>query len=160
MPRADFHRHGWDRIEAMRLSLATFALLGAVGGSLRGLIDLYTQIARWHLARRAHRSSRGPDSAIPRLTDYVDVVPEVVAGVVHIALGAAAGALFGGTGQVAGAYAAVLVGASAPALLMQLGQIKSLGDAVTGYPAPAAEIPQGGANVIAISRPERVSDGT
>lgn len=117
------------------MPIEVFALLGALGGSLRGLVDLYNQITQWHNARREHRAgdALGPP---PEITKYIDIVPEAIAGVVHIALGAAAGALFGGTGQVAGAYAAVVVGASAPALLTQLGQLRPIKNAVTGQEQP------------------------
>jgi hypothetical protein len=113
------------------MSLHLFMVLGAAGGSFRGLIDLYNQITRWHTARRAHRLARARTPA-PRLTDYVDVVADTVAGAFHIALGAGMGLLLGTTGQVTGAYGAIIVGASAPVLLTQLGQLKVIKDAVTG----------------------------
>ena len=111
-----------------------FMLLGALGGSLRTMIDVYGQVIAWHGARKELRLVKGSKrrSRRPALSDYIDVVPEVVAAAVHIVLGAAAGALFGGTGQVTGAYAAVLVGAAAPALLAQVGQVKTVRDAVAG----------------------------
>ncbi|WP_143254651.1 hypothetical protein [Amycolatopsis azurea] len=117
------------------MPVEVFALLGALGGSLRGLVDLYNQITQWHNARREHRAENAA-GVPPKLTKYIDVVPEAIAGAVHIALGAAAGALFGGTGQVAGAYAAVVVGASAPALLTQLGQLRPIKNAVIGQEPP------------------------
>jgi hypothetical protein len=117
------------------VSLGLFALLGAVGGSLRAVLDLYTQITVWQTVRRRYRmenSSRARRQPPPPLSNFIDVVPEAIAGVVHMGLGATAGMLFGGTGQIAGVYAAILVGASAPALLMQLGHVKSIKDAVVG----------------------------
>jgi hypothetical protein len=117
-----------------QVNLQSWILLGAAGGSLRGVIDLYSQFMQWHGARRAYQVQRssGRRPKVPRFRDHMDVVPEVVASLVHITLGALAGGILGGTGQVAGAYAAVLVGASAPALLMQLGQVKSINEAVGG----------------------------
>jgi hypothetical protein len=113
------------------MGLQLFVVLGAAGGSFRGLIDLYNQVTRWHTARRVHRLNRAPGPA-PRLTEYVDVVADTVAGVFHIALGAGMGLLLGTTGQVTGAYGAIIVGASAPVLLTQIGQLKVIKDAVTG----------------------------
>lgn len=60
-----------------------------------------------------------------------------VAAVVHSAMGAGAAVLFDTTGQVSGAYAAIVVGISAPVILTQLGRVQSVSDAVTGVPQAA-----------------------
>ncbi|MEE4540402.1 hypothetical protein V2S66_00275 [Streptomyces sp. V4-01] len=116
--------------------------LGAAGGSLRGLVDAYNQVVAWQAARRDHR--RGPAAPareMPRLTEYVDPLPDSVATAFHMALGAAGAAMFGLSGQITGAYAAIAVGISAPALLTQLGRVQSVSEAVTGVVAPAGAPP-------------------
>lgn len=127
--------------------------LGAGGGSLRGLVDAYSQTIAWQTARREQRkasSEIGPDSGLdpgpevvprplPRFAEYFDPVPDAVAIACHMVLGAACAAMFGLTGQITGAYAAVAVGLSAPALLTQLGQVQSVNDAVAGTQRTALE---------------------
>ncbi|MEU1184248.1 hypothetical protein ABZ464_42890 [Streptomyces sp. NPDC005820] len=108
-------------------------LLGAAGGALRGLLDVYTRFLDWQSARRSHRRSpAGQPDELPRFREYFDPVADPVAAVVHSAMGAGAAVLFGTTGQVSGAYAAVVVGISAPVILTQLGRVQSVSDAVTG----------------------------
>lgn len=112
--------------------------LGAAGGSLRGLVDAYNQVVAWQAARRDHRRSPAtPGRPLPRLGEYVDPVPDSVATAFHMALGAAGAAMFGLSGQITGAYAAIAVGISAPALLTQLGRVQSVSEAVTGAALPA-----------------------
>ncbi|MEV6006280.1 hypothetical protein AB0M29_05685 [Streptomyces sp. NPDC051976] len=113
--------------------------LGAAGGSLRGLVDAYNQVVAWQVARRdLRRTPDARDRALPRLTEYLDPVPDSVATAFHMALGAAGAAMFGLSGQITGAYAAIAVGISAPALLTQLGRVQSVSEAVTGTARPAA----------------------
>ncbi|MEU1408680.1 hypothetical protein ABZ471_41490 [Streptomyces sp. NPDC005728] len=108
-------------------------LLGAAGGALRGLLDAYTRFLDWQSARRAHRGlPSGQESEPPRFQDYFDPVADPVAAVVHSAMGAGAAVLLGTTGQISGAYAAVVVGISAPVILTQLGRAQSVSDAVIG----------------------------
>ncbi|MFH0180616.1 hypothetical protein ACIA6D_42830 [Streptomyces cacaoi] len=115
------------------MDVGTLILLGASGGLLRGLLDAYAGFSQWHAARREHRQgAAGPDAEVPVFQDYVDPVADSVAAVVHSALGAGAAVLFGTTGQISGAYAALVVGMSAPLLLTQLGQAQSVSDAVLG----------------------------
>lgn len=112
--------------------------LGAAGGSLRGLVDAYNQVVAWQAARRDHRrrpAVRG--SEVPRLTEYVDPVPDSVATAFHMALGAAGAAMFGLSGQITGAYAAIAVGISAPALLTQIGRVQSVSETLAGPATPA-----------------------
>jgi hypothetical protein len=118
-------------------------LLGAAGGALRGLLDAYNRFLDWQSDRRAHRQTpTGQGSGSPRFQDYFDPVADPVAAVVHSAMGAGAAVLFGTTGQVSGAYAAMVVGLSAPVILTQLGRVQSIGDAVNGVPpaGTAAEV--------------------
>lgn len=132
-----------------------FALLGAAGGAVRGLIYLYDQVSRWRSDRRHHRArlrTRRTRAAPPKFSEYIDIVPEVVAGSFHAVLGAATGLLLGATGQITGAWAAIVVGVSAPALLTQLGRTRTIQNVVTGQnqqDAPSTES----------TRQAQVSDG-
>ncbi|MGW7824995.1 hypothetical protein ACWGLF_44895 [Streptomyces puniciscabiei] len=117
------------------MDVETLILLGAAGGLLRGLLDAYAGFSLWHAARRRHRQgATGPDAEVPVFRDYVDPLADSVAAVVHSALGAGAAVLFGTTGQISGAYAALVVGMSAPLLLTQVGRVQSVSDAVLGGP--------------------------
>jgi hypothetical protein len=112
---------------------ATFLGLGALGGSLRGLVDAYNQTMGWQAARREYRRARPPeDRPVPQFSEFFDPVPDAIATAFHMMLGAAVAATFGTSGQITGAYAAVTVGISAPALLTQLGRVQGVGDAITG----------------------------
>ncbi|QOV35570.1 hypothetical protein IM697_36840 [Streptomyces ferrugineus] len=113
---------------------ATLFALGAAGGSLRGLVDVYNQTMAWQAARREHQRAETVEDAQPppSLREFLDPVADITAAIFHMVLGAAGAALFGMSGQISGAYAAIAVGISAPALLTQLGRVQTINDAVTG----------------------------
>ncbi|MET8663938.1 hypothetical protein ABZV87_06335 [Streptomyces tendae] len=140
-------------------------LLGAAGGALRGLLDVYSRFLDWQADRRANRQlPTGQESEAPRFQEYFDPVADPIAAVVHSAMGAGAAVLLGTTGQVSGAYAAVVVGISAPVILTQLGRVQSVGDAVGGAATqeatPAEEVTASG-SPRAAPPPERPpQDGT
>ncbi|MFF1323879.1 hypothetical protein ACFVZZ_31295 [Streptomyces chartreusis] len=107
-------------------------LLGAAGGSLRGFFDAYSQVMTWRTARLDHRKSSTLDNPEPPLLrDYFDPFPDLMMAFGNAALGAITAGLFVMQGQISGAYAAVAVGLSAPALLSQIGQIPAVNNAVT-----------------------------
>ncbi|MBO1420070.1 hypothetical protein [Streptomyces sp. FH025] len=122
------------------METATLLLLGAAGGSLRVLVDLYNSTMEWREARRAHRQANAdePSAGVPVFRDFVDLWPDLLAAAFHTALGAGAAAMFGSTGQISGAYAAIAVGISAPAVLAHLGQVQSVREAVAGAPSPGS----------------------
>jgi hypothetical protein len=92
------------------------ALYGAAGGALAGLVDFYQRFAAWRAACGVHLSQNSPGPSptffYPR-EDFYSVLLQVV-------LGCVGGLLFGGSGQVDGPYAILVVGASAPALLFNV----------------------------------------
>ncbi|RJO77708.1 hypothetical protein D5S18_08230, partial [Nocardia panacis] len=63
---------------------------------------------------------------VPHWDRFFDPRPDALAAATRLILGAAAGGLF--HGQVTTMLAAVAVGASAPALLGQMGAVRSVGE--------------------------------
>jgi hypothetical protein len=98
------------------------AALGACGGAIVQLIDLAVSAKEWQKARHEALVKRA--SPMPKLAVYVDAPADSLVFLTRLALGAVAGFVF--HGQVDGATAAVAVGASAPALLKQLGALRNL----------------------------------
>jgi len=90
---------------------------GAVGGLIVEVIGLWKQLVTWQKACHSARS-RGTQ-LLPPLSHYVTPGCDTLVAVTRIALGALAGLVF--HSQVTGMAAAIAVGASAPALLQQLG---------------------------------------
>lgn len=122
------------------VDVATLILLGGAGGLLRGVLDAYAQFLNWQTDRRTHRQT-GQESETPRFQEYFDSGVESVAALLHSGMGAGAAVLLGATGQINGAYAAIVVGISAPVLLTQLSRIQSVSDALSGgQPSPPATI--------------------
>ncbi|MEU6763883.1 hypothetical protein ABZ916_15340 [Streptomyces sp. NPDC046853] len=122
------------------MDVPTLILLGAAGGLLRGALDVYTRFVSWQADRRAHRQLTASGEAqgeAPQFQVYFDPSVDIAAAVVHSVMGAGAAVLFGTTGQISGAYAALVVGLSAPMLLTQLGRIQTVNEAVTGERPPA-----------------------
>jgi hypothetical protein len=119
------------------VDLLTAMSLGAAGGLLVLLIFWHGCVVRWREARRQSRQRQDPDA--PRLDMYVDIWPDILAGVTQVVLGAAAGAVF--HQQVTGVAAAIAVGAAAPALLQQLGNSRNIREAVQGGPVEPAQEP-------------------
>ena len=125
------------------------ALYGAAGGALAGLVDFYQRVLAWRAVCGEHLSQNSPDPSptfdYPREDFYVVIL--------QVILGCVGGLLFGGTGQVNGPYALLIVGASAPALLFSVvngstpqpqtapssqNAQTTLGSATTGTLPPAA----------------------
>jgi hypothetical protein len=102
------------------------AAFGASGGGIVSAVALCADILKWQEARRLARGRRS--RRIPKLNDFIDPYPDLVALVTRAALGAVAAGIF--HDQVIGIQAAVAVGASAPALLSQLGSGRPIGSAL------------------------------
>lgn len=108
---------------------------------MRGAVDLYTRFVSWQAVRLACLQS---GTHAPRFREYFDPSTDIVAPAVHTLMGAGAAVLFGTTGQISGAYAALVVGMSAPMLLTQLTRVQTVNEVVTGD-RPAAETTQAAA---------------
>lgn len=110
-----------------------FALLGAGGGLLVEVLALFRQCKAWQAARMT-RTGR-VRAKRPALRTYIDFPAHTWIAVFRSGLGAAMAILFGTSGQVSGAYAAVVLGFSAPSMLAQLGSIPQVSAVVTGLPS-------------------------
>jgi hypothetical protein len=122
------------------VDVPTLILLGAAGGLLRGVLDVYTRFVSWQTDRRAHRqlvAAGASQGESPKFQVYFDPSVDAAAAVVHSVMGAGTAVLFGTTGQISGEYAALVVGLSAPMLLTQLGRIQTVNEAVTSDRQPA-----------------------
>jgi hypothetical protein len=100
----------------------TATTLGACGGAIVSLVAFCADIFAWQQARRTAREKRA--TKLPLLKNYIDLPADILALVTRIALGAAAGAIF--HSEVTGLQAAIAVGASAPVLLSQLGNARTV----------------------------------
>ncbi|MFF2651437.1 hypothetical protein [Streptomyces sp. NPDC058045] len=107
-----------------------FALWGAGGGALVEFLSIYESCRQWQSARRTPTGKVRANP--PTLGKYLDVPAHVLITLFRMGLGAGVAVLFGASGQIGGAYAAVALGFSAPSLLAQLGNISKVADAVTG----------------------------
>lgn len=97
--------------------------LGACGGAVVQAVDLAASVSQWRQAR--HDARLKHESLLPKLSAYVDMTADALVLLTRLVLGALAGLVF--HGQIDGATAAVAVGASAPALLRQLGTLRTSG---------------------------------
>lgn len=113
---------------------------GAIGGAVVEAVVSSDRVLAWNAAR--HQAlARKPATPGPGLSAYVDPLSDVAAGLTRILLGAVAGLVL--HSQVTGAYAAIAVGCSAPAVLRQLGAMRlgsmRLGSALEPAIKPAIE---------------------
>lgn len=107
-----------------------FALLGAGGGALVEALAVFKWITVWQADRRTPAGrvkGKPPDWRL-----YIDVTALGWLLSIRGALGAGAATLFGMTGQISGAYAAIAFGFAAPAILAQLGSVPQIAAAVKG----------------------------
>jgi hypothetical protein len=102
---------------------------GALGGSIRGVLAMYGAVETWVLKRRKQHEVGGSGVKVP-LSQDADWPAELTAAAAQIVLGALAGILLYRTGTVTTAIGVILGGISAPAILYQLGQVKSVRGAV------------------------------
>jgi hypothetical protein len=94
---------------------------GAAGGAIVEGVALWGKLNTWQEARQRVRASGKGDP--PGLLDYIDVYPDTLVALTRIVIGAVAGLLL--RDQLTGWAAAVVVGASGPALLRRFGTARS-----------------------------------
>lgn len=104
----------------------TAASLGAVGGALVEAINLHGRLVDWQAARSAVQKSG--EKPLPALSSFVDLAADTLVAFTRLGLGALAGWIF--HAQIIGPVAAIAVGVSAPALLVQIGASRPVREAV------------------------------
>ncbi|WP_427919789.1 hypothetical protein [Streptomyces sp. cg40] len=110
-----------------------FALLGAGGGLSVELLAVFRGCTQWQAARRTATGRRRTKP--PALRQYLDTSAHACLAVLRAAIGATMAALFGVSGQISGAYAAVALGVCAPAVLATLGAVPQIAGFVNGTPS-------------------------
>jgi hypothetical protein len=118
------------------LTWAEAAVCGAGGGLIVEVVVTFGRLRDWQQARHAARATAGQ---LPRIGKFVDPLADSLAALFRVALGCTAAWLL--HEEVTGVYAAVTVGASAPALLAQLGRATTTADALRA--GPGTEGPSG-----------------
>jgi hypothetical protein len=93
------------------------AAFGAGGGLIAEVVVTYGRLHAWQQARHAARATA---AQLPPLGRFVDPFADSLAALVRVVLGGVAGWLL--HTEITGIYAAVAVGASAPALLAHIGR--------------------------------------
>ncbi|MFD8599068.1 hypothetical protein ACFV1L_29100 [Kitasatospora sp. NPDC059646] len=101
-------------------------LYGAIGGALVEALVFNARVLAWQAARQRAREAKR--RRLPPLRAYIDPTADLAAAVSRLLLGALAGWLL--HSQITGLYAAVAAGASAPALLRQLGSFRTVQEIV------------------------------
>lgn len=114
---------------------ATATMLGMAGGLIVSVVGVWGDLITWQSACRYARSQ---GKRLPKLTDYTDPASDSAVGLARVVLGGLAGLLL--HGQVSGTISAIAIGASAPALLRQLG-MKAPRNA-TGHGGESSVVPQ------------------
>ena len=104
------------------LSMSAAAAYGALGGLIIAVLEVWQDLRTWQLARHQAAREKKPRPAFDGFTDPVDLLVAVT----RAALGCVAGLLL--RSEVSGIYAALIVGASAPALLATLGRAMTIAD--------------------------------
>ncbi|MFG2915862.1 hypothetical protein ACGF0D_23630 [Kitasatospora sp. NPDC048298] len=101
---------------------------GAVGGALVELLVANGRLLAWQADR--HRARSEKRRRMPRLRTYIDPTADIAAGASRLALGALSGWLL--HSEISGLFAAVAAGASAPAMLRQIGSFTSVQGLIRG----------------------------
>jgi hypothetical protein len=130
----------------------TIGVLGGCGGALVQVVDFCSKLTAWQQARHDALASRGLLKP-PLLSEIVDPLSDALVLLSRLVLGAAAGLLF--HTQVSGLTAAVAIGAAAPALLRQFGELRlASGAEITVGPAGTKSRP--GVSMKAAEHPDSV----
>jgi hypothetical protein len=112
-----------------------YALLGAAGGVLVEALAVFKWITIWQNNRRTRTGMIRAKP--PSWRQYIDVPAAIWLLAIRTPLGAGAATLFGMTGQIRGAYAAMAFGFAAPAILAQLGSVPQIAAAIKQDDTPA-----------------------
>lgn len=130
-----------------------YVALGATGGALVEALSIFRSVTMWQGSRRNPNNTL--KKSPPKWNVYVDIALHLWLLALRVPLGAGVAALFGLTGQISGAYAAVAFGFAAPAVLEQLGGVPQIANAVAGTgPRDLVAASDESATVTPISRAE------
>ena len=129
------------------MDLRQALLLGACGGAIIEVVAFWGNVLAWREARRAVRAAG--KKRLPPFTRYFDPAADVLALLTRVALGVVAGGVL--REQVVGTVAAIMVGASAPALLLQLGNARSV--PAVNQTAAGPPVESGAANPLTAADP-------
>jgi hypothetical protein len=113
------------------LSLFAAVGYGAAGGLIVEVVDRYRRLQAWQRARHA---AMADGKQLPAFTRFIDPTSDLAVALTRALLGGVAGLLL--HSEVAGTYAALTVGASAPALLTALGRAVTPAAALQARPGP------------------------
>jgi hypothetical protein len=103
---------------------------GAAGGLITEAVDVWQRLRSWRQARHAALIGKKPlPGLVPR---FIDPAPDLSVALTRAGLGCVAGWLL--HTEITGMYAALAVGASAPALLAGLGKATTPAEAMGGRP--------------------------
>jgi hypothetical protein len=91
-----------------------------MGGLLVELVAVASNVISWQNARREARASGDPQ---PGISNFIDLPADSLVAITRLALGALAGMAF--HNGITEELAAIAVGASAPALLQQIGAARA-----------------------------------
>ncbi|GAA1969431.1 hypothetical protein GCM10009738_52710 [Kitasatospora viridis] len=94
------------------------------------------RVGDWLFSRRIRGSG-------VRWTSFIDPVPDLLAALTRVILGATAASLLASTGQIAGPGGAIAAGISPPLLLMLVGRIGLPRDATRGADARGPSLEEG-----------------
>jgi hypothetical protein len=107
-----------------------YAILGAGGGAVAEVLEVFRCITAWRSDRRTPTGLLKSDP--PGMRKYIDLPVLAILLPFRAILGAGAAMIFGLTGQISGAYAAIAFGFAAPVVLAQLGSVPAVAHAVAG----------------------------
>ncbi|MER5782526.1 hypothetical protein ABT104_12485 [Streptomyces mobaraensis] len=114
-------------------------LCGAGGGLIVEAVVTFGRLHLWQQARHAARATHRP---LPPVGAFVDPLADALAALFRVVLGGAAGWLL--HGEVSGVFAAVAAGASAPAVLAQMGRAANAAEVLgTGRATAHGGLPEG-----------------
>ncbi|MER6736515.1 hypothetical protein [Streptomyces puniciscabiei] len=102
---------------------------GAGGGLI---VEAVVTFGRLHAWQQARHTARSAVKRLPQIGEFIDPLADSLAALFRVALGGTAAWLL--HDEITGVYAAVTVGASAPALLAQLGRATTATEALQGGP--------------------------
>jgi hypothetical protein len=117
-----------------------FAVLGGAGGAVVEALAVLKWVTVWVADRRLPTGSL--KAKPPGWRRSVDVPALAWLLPIRAALGVGSALLFGATGQIDGAYAAIACGFAAPAMLAQLGSVPQIAAAASGRHTTSATAPQ------------------